>query len=98
MFCHFYLGNSQLPNPATSTTTAQVHADIWGGADHPKHDRVRFPHLLWKRQHGVHVKNDTEHGVSVFSECTTEIVPGGFTRGNTDHLDYRQISRARAGA
>ena len=27
-----------------------MHADIWGGPRFPKDDRVRFPHLLWKRQ------------------------------------------------
>lgn len=49
-----------------------VHADIWGGCEmHSRRERVRFPHLLWKRQR--------KPGRIVC--CTTEFVPGGFTRG-----------------
>merc|ERR1712046_162105 len=54
-----------------------LHADIWGGPGKPRKNRVRFHHFLWKRQPGVN--------------CTTEIIPGGFTDGNTQDADYRQL-------
>lgn len=57
-----------------------LHADIWG--DRPRPGRVRFHHILWKRLPGVC--------------CTTEIVPGGFTDGQTDWRHYEQLARASA--
>mmetsp|Transcript_89187 Transcript_89187/g.158059 ORF Transcript_89187/g.158059 Transcript_89187/m.158059 type:complete len:698 (-) Transcript_89187:66-2159(-) len=62
----------------------QLHADIWGNAQHPKKDRVRFPHIIWKRAEGAH--------------CTTEVVPGAFTEGATEPHHFQQLTTATASA
>lgn len=59
-----------------------VHADLWGSQ--PKQGRVRFPHLLWKRDRA--------------SLCTTEVVRGGFTDGVVGADDYEQLTRVRSPA
>ena len=57
-----------------------LHADLWGRS--AKIDRVRFPHLLWKRDRS--------------QVCTTEVVAEGFTNGRVRAQDYRRLAKARA--
>lgn len=57
-----------------------LHADIWG--DRPRPGRVRFHHILWKRLPG--------------ENCTTQLVPGGFTDGRTDPEVYAKLESASA--
>ena len=59
-----------------------IHADLWGTS--AKLDRVRFPHLLWKRDRA--------------QTCTTEIVPEGFSQGRVRTAHFGQIVRASANA
>ncbi|CAE7546495.1 mkkA [Symbiodinium necroappetens] len=57
-----------------------LHADIWGN-DRPRPGRVRFHHILWKRQGSL---------------CNTQIVPGAFTDGETWEEHYTQMTTASA--
>ena len=59
----------------------ELHADLWGHT--PKLDRVRFPHLIWKRDR---------------TQCTTEVVRGGFTRGVVATHHYASLVTASAPA
>lgn len=70
--------------PAGSDPQA-LHADIWGvGAHQRKGDRTRWPHILWKRD---------------ASECcTTQIVSGGFTEGDSTDDCFSRIRQVRAPA
>lgn len=52
-----------------------LHADLWGWK--PKLDRVRFPHILWKRDRQ--------------ERCTTQIVPRGFSNGVVGWSDYGKL-------
>lgn len=65
----------------------QLHSDIWGGEKDERTNRVRFPHLLWKRTGGGRAP----------ACCTTEIVPGAFTKGDTCGY-YSRIARVSAAA
>eukprot|EP00930_Biecheleria_cincta_P005390 TRINITY_DN106318_c0_g1_i1.p1 TRINITY_DN106318_c0_g1~~TRINITY_DN106318_c0_g1_i1.p1 ORF type:complete len:354 (-),score=47.11 TRINITY_DN106318_c0_g1_i1:173-1165(-) len=59
-----------------------LHADIWGWQGKPRPGRVRFHHFLWKRVPG--------------ECCTTQVVPGGFTDGQSWAEHYSQLICARA--
>jgi len=61
-----------------------LHADLWGGPEHPRRASVRFPHLLWKRNRE--------------QLCTTEIVPGGFTLGQVQDTHYSSVVQVSANA
>eukprot|EP00908_Phaeocystis_cordata_P016911 Transcript_28233.p6 GENE.Transcript_28233~~Transcript_28233.p6 ORF type:complete len:194 (-),score=65.94 Transcript_28233:129-710(-) len=65
----------------------QLHADIWGVASRvgPKRDRVRFPHVLWKRGGPP-------------QRCTTQLVPGGFTEGVIYDEHYGELRQLAAPA
>lgn len=61
-----------------------LHADIWGIGAHARTDRPRWPHILWKR--------------SASAQCTTQIVPGGFTEGDACDYHFPAIEQVRAPA
>jgi len=64
----------------------QLHSDIWGGPDHPKRGRLRFPHLFWK------AKGQGE-------SCTTEVLPGGFTEGSHETSEhFKRLVRSKGKA
>jgi len=85
--CHRMRGLGWALAPAGSDPQ-MLHADIWGDEYHPRRGRVRFPHILWKR--GGSGRKPVN--------CTTEIVPYGFTHGVPNKEHYIAIQRASAPA
>lgn len=61
-----------------------LHSDLWGGRRHPRTDRVRFPHILWK-----HGRKDW---------CTTQIVPSTFPAGVVHPQYYSRLRQVSAAA
>ena len=59
----------------------KLHADLWGWQ--PKLELVRFPHILWKR--------------GGEAQCTTQVVPRGFTCGCVDWESYESLVTVRSG-
>lgn len=74
-----------------------LHADIWGGEEYPKSDRVRFPHIIWKPRARI---CEGGAGAGPPRNCTTQLVlgPGGFTSGQFGEEHYRQLAQAAAPA
>lgn len=61
-----------------------LHADLWGTGAHRRTDRTRWPHILWKRRPS--------------ELCTTELVPGAFTRSCASEANFQRIKRVRSPA